>query len=58
MPEEPRAGIQPEKYKQGYAHTVHGTEPCTDPECTIEREHGHSCPHCGPGTYIIVDLDD
>jgi hypothetical protein len=42
----------------GANHTVHGTEPCTDPQCTIQRPHGHSCPRCGPGTYdIITDLD-
>jgi hypothetical protein len=45
-------------FRIGPAHTVHGTEPCTDPQCTTEREHGHSCPRCGPGTYMIVDIDD
>ncbi len=39
-------------------HVVHGTEPCTKPDCTIQREHGHYCPRCGLGTYdIIADLD-
>ncbi|MFY9808276.1 MAG: hypothetical protein WAK86_13545 [Pseudonocardiaceae bacterium] len=39
-------------------HVVHSTEPCTKPDCTIQREHGHYCPRCGPGTYdIIADLD-
>jgi hypothetical protein len=42
----------------GANHTVHGTEPCTEPHCTIQRPHGHRCPRCGPGTYdIIADLD-
>ena len=42
----------------GANHTVHGTEPCTEPECTIQRPHGHRCPRCGPGTYdLIADLD-
>ena len=42
----------------GANHTVHGTEPCTDPQCTTQRPHGHICPRCGPGTYdIIADLD-
>lgn len=37
---------------------VHGTEPCTDPHCTIPRPHGHRCPRCGPGTFdIIAGLD-
>jgi hypothetical protein len=42
----------------GANHPVHGTEPCTDPHCAIQRRHGHRCPRCGPGTYdIIADLD-
>jgi hypothetical protein len=41
------------------APPVHRIEPCADPDCTIEREHGHNCPRCGPGTYdIAVDVDD
>ena len=32
---------------------VHDTDQCVDPGCRVETPHGHHCPCCGPGTYLL-----